>query len=899
MNKTGKIAAPKFAATLLCSAILAACSQEPGNQQATESSTATAAAAARTDAPGLSETYAKLRKQQIAAVNYELSVTIDKTGGSFSGQVIADTQFNGQLQQPLTIDFAGGSVDSVSVDDKEVPFEYNGHFITIAPEHLQRGEHAIAVNYQHPYSTNGSGLHRFEDPEDGEVYMYTDFEPYDANRLFPHFDQPNLKAHYTLNVTAPKDWTIVSSVREDRIEKDGEVNHWHFPQSKKFSSYIFSLHAGPFHVWEDDADGIPLRLMARQTLAQYVKPDDWFTFTKQSFEFFQQYFEVDYPFVKYDQVIVPDFNAGAMENVAAVTFNEGYVSRGEKTQAQRMRLANVIAHEMAHMWFGDLVTMNWWDDLWLNESFATYMANLALAENSEFNNTWENFYLGTKQWAYHSDQLPTTHAIQLPVKNTDEAFANFDGITYGKGGSILKQLPYYLGKEEFRKGVSNYLKDLSYKNSTLDDFMGHLGKAAGKDLDQWQQQWLYQAGLNTIEASFQCENDKVTSLTLTQSAPEEYPTLREQRTQLGFYRMDGNSMQRVATLPVMYSGASTKVAEAVGQPCPQILYPNEGDWAFAKINLDAVSVDNMSNHINDIEQPFARLMLWQSLYDSVYDAKLPLDQYVSFVLSNAGDERDINVVRLVSRHLGYAYGYLNQVAMEDAKRDELQLAIENFVWDRLQQAEAGSDAQKTWFATFTGVAHSDDALANAKQLLRGELNVDGLKLDPDMRWDLIALQNQHLYGDYEQAIERELAKDNSDRSQLQAIAAEAIRPLPEAKSKWLENILQHRDNFKLAQLKYAAYSLFPTEQGDQFEANVERIVAALDDVNASDAPEFVGTYAKLFPLNCSEKGLQQVSEILDSGKELNPLLEKALKNRRHENQRCLTMSALLSGQNKG
>lgn len=884
----------KFAATLLCSAVLAACGQGTDGQ-----APSSAAKLTRAEAPGLSERYAKLRKEQVAAVNYQLSVTLDATGKSFSGQVIADTELNGPLEQPLTIDFAGGTVDAVSIDGESVPFEYNDHFITIAAGHLKAGQNSIQVDYRHPYSTDGSGLHRFEDPEDGNIYMYTDFEPYDANRLFPHFDQPNLKAHYTLNVTAPKDWVIVTSVREDKVREDGEVKHWSFPQSKKFSSYIFSLHAGLYHIWEDDADGIPLRLMARQTLAEYVNPEDWFTFTRQSFAFYQPYFDVDYPFAKYDQMIVPDFNAGAMENVGAVTFREGFVSRGEKTQAQRMRLANVIAHEMAHMWFGDLVTMNWWDDLWLNESFATYMANLSLAKNSEFTNTWENFYLGTKQWAYHADQQPTTHPIQLPVENTDEAFANFDGITYGKGGSILKQLPYYLGEENFRKGVSNYLKDLSYQNATLDDFMGHLGKAAGKDLDQWQQQWLYNAGLNTIEASFQCENDKVTRLTLNQSAPAEYPTLREQQTQLGFYRMDGDSMLRVATLPVLYSGETTAVEEAVGQPCPQILYPNEEDWAFAKVNLDPISVKNMSRHINDIEKPFARLMLWQSLYDSVYDAKLALDEYVSFVLSNAGTERDINVIRLVSHHLGDAYGYLDQVAMDSEKRVELQRAIESFAWQQLQQAEAGSDAQKTWFETFTGVAHSEKALASAQKMLQGELTLDGLTLDPDMRWDLIALQNRRLYGDYAQAIERELQKDSSDRSQLSAITAEAVRPLPETKAKWLENILQHRDQFKLSQLKAAAYYLFPSEQSELYRANVEPIVEALQPVNDSASPEYIGTYSKLFPLNCSDKGIQQLTDILDGDKALNPLLEKSLKNRRRENERCVAMGQLMAGHSRG
>ncbi|WP_237057304.1 aminopeptidase N [Microbulbifer sediminum] len=881
----------KFATTLLVSAMLAACGQESGNNPTASEAVPPSV---RTEAPGLSEAYARVRKQQVAAVDYELSVTLDAKGESFSGQVVAKTTLNEALDQPLTIDFAGGSVSAVMVDGQEVPFEYNDYFISIAPEHLQAGTHAITINYQHPYSTDGSGLHRFEDPEDGRVYMYTDFEPYDANRLFPHFDQPNLKARYTLNVTAPKDWIVISATREKAVKQNGERNHWHFPQSAKFSSYIFSLHAGPYRVWEDDADGIPLRLMARQSLADYVKPEDWFTFTKQSFAFFQPYFEVDYPFGKYDQVIVPDFNAGAMENVGAVTFNEAYVSRGEKTEAQRMRLANVIAHEMAHMWFGDLVTMNWWDDLWLNESFATYMANLAVAENSEFKNTWENFYLGTKQWAYWSDQLPTTHAIQLPVQNTDEAFANFDGITYGKGGSILKQLPYYLGKEEFRKGVSNYLKELSYQNSTLDDFMGHLGKAAGRDLDQWQQQWLYQAGLNTIEASFQCEDGKVTSLTLFQAAPQEYPTLREQRTQLGFYNMEDGSMVLSETLPVMYKGEKTEVAAAQGFTCPQILNPNEGDWAFAKVNLDPVSVENMSEHINDIEKPFTRLMLWQSLYDSVYDAKLPLDEYIHFVLANAGTERDINVIRMIARHLGSAYTYLAQMEMDEERRKGLQLAIENFAWQQLQQADAGSDAQKTWFGTFTNVAHSEESLANARDLLMGELKVDGLDLDPDKRWDLVYLQNEHLYEDFEQAIQRELEKDDSDRSRLNAIAAEAVRPLPEVKTKWLENIVEHRDDFKLSQLKAAAGSLFPASQVALYKDNAERIISAIDAVNATASPEYIGTFSRLFPLNCSDAGIARLTDVLEGDKALNPLMEKALKNRRHGDQRCIAISRLLA-----
>ncbi|WP_444928813.1 aminopeptidase N [Microbulbifer sp. SSSA002] len=882
----------KLAISILCSVLLASCGR-PSETQEQTTPAQTDTPIVRVDGPGLSEAYARLRHQQIAQVDYQLSVNLDNEGNNFSGTVHSDIRFNHPLKQPLTIDFSNGAVNSIQVDGKSIPFGYNGYFITIDHKYLAEKTHRITVNYQHPYSNNGSGLHRFKDPIDGKVYMYTDFEPYDANRLFPHFDQPNLKARYTLDVTAPDHWLVVSARREQRIEKKGQKNHWFFPQTKKFSSYIFSLHAGPYHTWEDEANGIPLRLLARQSLSKYVKTEDWFTFTKQSFEFFQPYFEIDYPFEKYDQILVPDFNAGAMENVGAVTFNDSYVSRGGKTQAQRMHLANVIAHELAHQWFGNLVTMNWWDDLWLNESFATYMANLALAENSEFDNAWENYYLGAKQWAYHSDQRPTTHAIQLPVSNTDEAFSNFDGITYGKGGSVLKQLPYYLGKEEFRQGVSNYLKALSYDNSTLSDFIKHLGKAAGKDLHSWQQQWLYQAGLNTIEASFQCDNNQISHLVIQQTAPEEYPILREQRTQLGFYQMVAGTMKRVATLPVLYSGARTEVQEAEGLPCPQGLYPNEEDWAYVKVNLDKVTIKNMVQHLNDIEEPFARLMFWQSLFDSTYDAKLPLDEYISFIVNSGADEQDINVIRLNARYIGFTYDFLTQIPLNTQRRNELTQAVERFSWDQLLRAAEGSDQQKIWFDVFTHIAHSTPALSSARELLMGEFAIEGLELDPDMRWKLIKLQNRYLFSDYEQAITRELAKDNSDRSKLNALSAEVIRPLEENKSKWVDNLISNRDKFKLSEIRRISESLFTAEQVELFNIHSQPIFDSLDQINEDNSQELLSAYAYALPLMCSRENIDKITKSLQEKQQLKPILVKALKNHRYSGERCINIGKRL------
>ena len=871
-----------------------------GAVAAAQSDTSTAGSAgsagsaivARTATSSLSAEYAALRRQQIANVDYRIAVQLDNKSDTFSGEVIAETTLARDLKQPLTIDFTGGTVEKVSVDGNPVAFEYNDDFISIAPDLLRKGEHSIAIEYSHPYSSDGSGLHRFKDPEDGNVYLYTHFEPYKANRFFPHFDQPDLKARYTVEVTAPGNWEVVTTAREEKVEeRENGFKVWHFPQTRKFSSYIFPLHAGPFVVWENEADGIPLRLFARKTLAEHVKPADWFKFTRESFAFYQNYFDIPYPFGKYDQLIVPDFTIGAMENVAAVTFNEGYVARGEKTQAQRQRLANVIAHEMAHMWFGDLVTMKWWNGLWLKESFATYMASLALAENSEFDDVWQNFYLGTKQWAYGSDLLPTTHPIEVSVPNTDEAFSNFDGITYGKGGSVLKQLPFYLGKDAFREGVSNYLKSYSYGNAELNDFMGALGKAANKDLGDWTQKWLYQAGLNTISASFQCQNDRISALTIEQSAPEQYPQLREQRVQLGIYRMQDDAMARVAKVPVTYSGASTQVEEAVGMPCPQILNLNDEDWGYVKTRLDEGSVAQAKKHINQIDSPFTRLMLWQSLFDAVTDAQMPLTEWIDFALQNAGAERDINVIRLIASRLEAARAYLYRIELPNTMRQQQLDAIETFAWQQLNNAPAGSDAQKTWFATFAEVAHSEDALKQAQQMLAGKLTVNGLTLDQDRRWPLIILLNRHLFGDYEELVSDQLKADNSARAQNAAISARAIRPTQQAKQEWLDNILNKRDAFKLSQIRAAAGHMFPAEQLPLYQQFSDNLFAAVPTVSATADTLYNKAYAMLFPVVCRKAQIEQYAGSLTGNPQLMPALGRVLKDRKQQSEWCLEMSA--------
>ena len=848
---------------------------------------------AREQAPYLSHEYAKFRASQISDVDYVLSVALDEEAEEFSGDIDIQFTLAKNNSAPVTVDFNQGTIESIKLNGSAISWDYEKWFITLPADVFTRQQNTLSIQYRTPYATNGDGLHRFKDPKTGRVYVYTNFEPYDANRMYPHFDQPNLKASYTLDVLAPASWTVISAVRENKVVDSKGKKHWYFSASPKISSYIFPLHAGPFHVWEDTAGDIPLRLFARQEVAEFVKTDDWFTPTKQSFTFFNDYFELPYPFVKYDQIIVPDFNAGAMENQAAVTFNESYISRGKKTEAQRIRLANVIAHEMAHMWFGNLVTMNWWNGLWLNESFATYMANLELDRASDFENIWDIFYSRTKQWAYQTDQQVTTHPIELPVHTTAEAFTNFDGITYGKGASVLKQLPYYLGEENFRRGVANYLKKFAYQNTELEDFIGELGKAAGMNLDNWTQQWLYQPSLNMIRAEFTCSDGKISQLQLQQSAPKSFPTLREQRLQVGLYKLDKDLMKVVKYIPITIKGETTPIAAAKGVECPDLVYPNADDWGYVKIAFDPVSLKTLKQHINTFETEGMRLILWQNLWDSVRDIQIPVTEYVEFALANIRGEQNYKTVQQVSNSLSKAYSYLWRIDADQKRYAKQRAAIESQFWSYTQQAKPGSDVQKIWFTRFVGVAHTETALNNIDQVLAGKLVLKNLVIDQDMRWSMVKRLNRFLYGNYAELLQAEAKADQSDRGSKQAIAAEVVRPDTQVKEKWLDVVTNSYKEYKLAELRLMLGHLFRTEQTKRIEPYSRRILAVIPALHKEAEENYVNAFSKMLSTaTCTEQSVKRLNQIKDDMAKLSPILGKNFKIAHQEDERCVNIGTL-------
>ncbi len=849
-----------------------------------------APAPARAENAYLSQADAMARSARVSNVDYVLDFTL--TGKeTFAGTTTVTFDLK-DLDAAVTLDLNKATVKSLTVNGKQVTPSYNNWFITLAAQDLAKGRNTVTVSYERLHSTNGEGLHRMVDPVDGRVYTYSHFEPAAAHQMFAVFDQPDLKATYTVTVNAPADWHVITTTRESNIADAAGGKRWTFPKTKKLSPYNFSLHAGPYQVWEDKTSArYPMRLFARQSVAKQVTPSDWFRYTKNGLDFFENYFGIPYQFEKYDQLLVPDFLYGAMENAAAITFAEGgFLYKAEMTAAQKMRLAEVIMHEMAHQWFGDLVTMKWWNGLWLNESFASFMATLATAEATEFKDAWQAFYQEDKQGAYNMDQKVSTHPIEVPVPSSANAFDNIDAITYSKGASTLKQLRHMLGEEVFRKGVHNYLVKYSWQNAKLEDFIGSLGEAAGRDLGKWTKDWLYQAGVNTITANYSCSNGKIGSFTLAQTAPSKaLPTLREQRVQVAAFKRENGKLVLAKNVPVTYAGATTKVAGMVGAACPDLVYPNYQDWGFVKVNLDKRSFETARSTLGGVDDPLLRAMLWQSLWDGVRDAKLPLNEFIDVALANAPQEKDYTLLGDVLGKVGSSKYYLDAMGVDNAYTRQTTKKLEDMAWNGVLAYKGNDNFQRRWFGTYMSVASSPEALARLAGMLEGR-GTEGLNISQDQRWAIITRLNRFNYQGAASLVEAEQARDKSDTGQGAAIAATVVRPDPKVKAEWMATVEDLKTKLPFSRVRTAMGSMYPVEQTKLAEQTAASRLAKLPAIDKAAGPVFMRSYAgTMIPASCTPASVQRLQRAADSMKELSAGTRRSLLDTLQEDQRCVAI----------
>ncbi|KOU67369.1 aminopeptidase N [Streptomyces sp. MMG1533] len=740
---------------------------------------------------------AQQRAKLLTVDSYEID--LDLSGAQEGGTYRSVTTVRFDVAQGGTesfIDLVAPTVHEVTLNGDQLDADALFEDSRIALPGLLEGRNILRVVADCAYTNTGEGLHRFVDPVDNQAYLYTQFEVPDARRVFASFEQPDLKATFQFTVKAPEGWTVISN--SPTPEPKDSV--WIFEPTPRISSYITALIVGPYHsvhsVYEKDGQTVPLGIYCRPSLAEHLDSDAIFEVTRQGFDWFQEKFDYQYPFKKYDQLFVPEFNAGAMENAGAVTIRDQYVFRSKVTDAAYETRAETILHELAHMWFGDLVTMEWWNDLWLNESFATYtsIACQAHSPESRWPHSWTTFANSMKTWAYRQDQLPSTHPIMAEINDLDDVLVNFDGITYAKGASVLKQLVAYVGMDEFFAGVQAYFKRHAFGNTRLSDLLGALEETSGRDLGNWSQKWLQTAGINILRPEIETDaNGVVTSFAIRQEAPalpagaKGEPTLRPHRIAVGLYDLDDDSgkLVRDERIELDVDGELTAVPQLVGKRRPAVVLLNDDDLSYAKVRLDEQSLAFVTEHLGDFESSLPRALCWASAWDMTRDAELPTRDYLSLVLSGIGKESDIGVVQSLHRQVKLAI----ELYADPAAREALLTRWTDATLAHLRAAAPGSDHQLAWARAFAATARTPEQLDLLDALLEGTQTIEGLAVDTELRWALV--QRLAAVGRFDEAeIAGEYERDKTAAGERHAATARASRPTPEAKAEAWASVIE-------------------------------------------------------------------------------------------------------------
>jgi aminopeptidase N len=696
--------------------------------------------------PNLTRDQAVERAALVTVDSYRITLDLTDGGGKPGERTfrsVTTVEFDALAGVDIYIDIAADGIRSAALNGRDIDVSGYDESTGIPLTGLAE-RNVLVVDADCSYSNTGEGLHRFVDPVDGEVYLYSQFETADAKRMFACFDQPDLKATFDIMVAAPLNWRVISNGATGHVHGEGDAHVHTFVTTPRMSTYLVALIAGPYAHWTDtysDEHGdIPLGLYCRKSLAEFMDSERLFTQTKQGFGFYHNNFGTPYAFGKYDQLFVPEFNAGAMENAGAVTFLEDYVFRSKVTRASYERRAETVLHEMAHMWFGDLVTMAWWDDLWLNESFATFASVLCQAEATEFTEAWTTFANVEKSWAYRQDQLPSTHPVAADIPDLAAVEVNFDGITYAKGASILKQLVAYVGLEEFLAGLRDYFRDHAFGNATFGDLLGALEKASGRDLSGWGRQWLKTTGLNTLRPDFDLDSDgRFTRFAISQSgANPGAGETRVHRLAVGIYDDDGSGkLVRIHREELDVERETTEVPALQGVSRGKLIVVNDDDLTYCSLRLDPDSLQTVLTRIADIAEPLPRTLAWSAAWEMTRDAEMKARDFVSLVSDGVHAETEVGVAQ---RLLMQAQTALSSYADPDWACSEGWPAFADRLLELARVAEPGSDHQLAFVNALCSSALSLRHVAVLASLLDtdpAELGLAGLVVDTDLRWRIV------------------------------------------------------------------------------------------------------------------------------------------------------------------
>jgi aminopeptidase N len=788
--------------------------------------------AASSAVPNLTREDARTRAELLHVDSYDVMLDLTDGGGKPGERTFRSTttvQFTAARPGASTfVDVVAETIHDVTLNGAPVDFSSYQPENGIVLADLE-SDNTLVVDADLSYTNTGEGLHRFVDPLDGETYLYSQFETADAKRVYACFDQPDLKASFSVHAIVPEHWEVCSNGRLESTDELPAGKLVHFATTARMSPYVTALIAGPYHVVRDHHDGIDLGLWCRKTLAQHLDAEELFTLTKQGFDWYHANFGIRYAFDKYDQLFVPEFNAGAMENAGAVTFREDYVFRSKVTDARYERRGETLLHEMAHMWFGDLVTMRWWDDLWLNESFATYASILCQTRATRWQEAWTTFANVEKTWAYRQDQLPSTHPIATDAPDVQTAEVNFDGITYAKGASVLKQLGAYVGVESFLAGLRDYFAEHAFGNTTLADLLRALENASGRNLGDWSKLWLETTGINTLRPQFTLDSHgRYTSFEIVQSAPDEVATtntVRPHRLAVGLYDEQDGQLHRTERIELDVIGERTSVEQLIGHHQPPLLLVNDDDLTYCKLRLDERSLATLrSGGIAKLVDSLPRALAWSAAWDMTRDGELPTRDYVALVLAGAEAETDIGVMQSLTRQALRAL----EIYADPAWAPEGYLALGDKALAALHAAAPGSDHQLAWAHALIGAARTDEHITTLRGLFDGSVVIEGLTIDEEMRWALVqSLAARGVISPDE--IAATLEDDPSAAGQRHAATARALEPTAAAKAEaW--RLAVDDDSLPNAVQEAVIAGFAHSTQGDLLTPYVDRYFAEVAEV---------------------------------------------------------------------
>jgi aminopeptidase N len=789
----------------------------------------------------LTQAEANERARRVSRADYE--ILLDLHGGSSRYRGDVTIRFAVSGPGPLFLDFRGRTIDRLEVNGSAVEPDWTGYRLTL-PADVVGDDMTVRIVYENDYDTAGDGFHRFVDPEDGAEYVYTNFEPYEAHRLFPCFDQPDIKGSYSVEVRAPAGWVIVANSPLASVTDGGAGVLVHrFAASELFSSYLVALLGGSYVERRIDHRGLSLGLFARRSMERQLDEHaaEIFEVTSQGLDFYADLFDQPFPFAKYDQIFVPEYNSGAMENVGAVTYNEAYLFRDPPTDNERLDRGEVLLHELAHMWFGNLVTMRWWDDLWLNESFATYISYLALTSATRFTNAWKVFNTDIKRWAYQQDQLPTTHPIAGRADDTEIAFLNFDGITYGKGASVLKQLVKLIGLDGFGEGMRIYFRRYSWANATLRDFLACLEQGSGRSLGEWARLWLETASLNTLSADWATDGTRLTALSLRQTAPPAFPVLRPHATEIGLgHERAGRLAMTSVPATIDSADASVPLAEEIAMP--SFVFPNHDDHAYAKIALDPVSLAYVRSSLDHIDDPLLRQLTWMSMWEMVRDCQLRSTEFLAICRDRLAAEADLDIVNAAVERATIA---LIRHVPDSLRAGEAERMFASAV-ARLEAATS-SDARIIWARAVIAWAERKPDVERLVRLADGAESIPGFAFDQEMRWGVAIKAIAFDLPGAGERLAAEEARDHSDRGRRAMLRAEASTPRSEAKERVWGKI--HGEGYGSFHLTRAAMQgFFWPNQAELVEPYVDRFFDRVRKVFETRDHPYARSYVlTLFP----------------------------------------------------